>query len=309
MTLAQIACWALPPLVAARVRDAIYPQKLAYADDYEFVKRAKTGALYAGRTSDHLAYRFAVTGYYDWRVWAICKAVCAAGDSIVEIGANIGTESIAFADTVGSEGRVICFEPLPRNLEALRRMVELNQMKQVTTYPYAVADEEKELVFMPPTIVHNSGSGRIATAGEAVEDADAVTVRCIALDSIADSIERLRLMHVDVEGAEVSVLRGAARIIAREQPYLVLEASPKLLKRMGASLRALHDQCKAMGYSPYEIRRAGLRRVEVGELDTIHAANWLCVPDQEMDEVGRIGRVIGRAGVMPCVWGVNPIVG
>ena len=61
-------------------------------------------------------YPFAVHGYFYCTAWGITLAIFAPGDTIVEVGANVGTETIGFSDIVGRSGRVIAFEPVPANI-------------------------------------------------------------------------------------------------------------------------------------------------------------------------------------------------
>lgn len=56
-------------------------------------------------------YPFIFHGFYDWRNIAVCSAVCGAGSSIIEVGGNVGTETVCFADIVGREGHVVALEP------------------------------------------------------------------------------------------------------------------------------------------------------------------------------------------------------
>lgn len=54
-----------------------------------------------GTTRDFHLHVLAIHGYYDWRVLVIAGAICSQGDTIVEVGANVGTETLGFADIVG----------------------------------------------------------------------------------------------------------------------------------------------------------------------------------------------------------------
>lgn len=65
LALAQKICRPLPPLISQRVRTVIYPQALAFRDDYEFEVQALTGSRFTHRTSDFHGYPFSVHGYYE----------------------------------------------------------------------------------------------------------------------------------------------------------------------------------------------------------------------------------------------------
>jgi hypothetical protein len=114
MALAQRICRPLPPVVAQRLRELIYPWEVASRHNYQFVAAGQSGSLLKSSTAEYCGYRFGVNGYFEWRILAIARALCSRGDTILEIGANIGTETVGYADIVGPEGKVYTFSRYPR---------------------------------------------------------------------------------------------------------------------------------------------------------------------------------------------------
>lgn len=304
LRLAQLLCRGLPPLLAQRLRCLIYPATLAYRDDYEFVVRAQTGSWFCGRTSDFHAYPFSVHGYYEWRNWAAALAVCRRGDVVVEIGANIGTETIGFSDLVGAEGRVHAFEPFPPNAAALRRVLALNRIDNVIVREMALGGACGQAQFVVPPNKVASGIGHLITAGEHSPEA-LVAVEVRTLDSLADEMGRARMLFMDTEGAEVSILEGGLEYLGRARPLLVLEASPKLLERAGRSLEALFDLLLGLQYSVFAIGRLSLKSVV--RPDATRACNWICLPEEEEDLLPDLQRSFRRCGLCPCWRGLNPM--
>src|ERR1700731_4175357 len=68
------------------------------------------------------------------------------GDNVYDIGANVGYVSLCFAKQVGMGGRVFAFEPVPRNIEAFRRNIDINCLTQVRLLEAAAADRAGEAV-------------------------------------------------------------------------------------------------------------------------------------------------------------------
>lgn len=304
LRLAQRLCRWLPPIISMRLRSMVYPQSQAFADDFPFTVKAQTGSNYSGRTSDFHGYPFSVHGYYDWRNWALAAAVCSPGDTIVEIGANVGTETVGFRDIVGDSGKVFAFEPVPANLEALRQLVALNGWQNVHVQPLALSDAECRLSFVLPPHKHASGVGHLA-AGQDTNTARTIEVQSRRLDSLADQIGPAKAVFCDAEGAEAMILRGARKYFAQHKPVMVLEASPKLLVRAGSNIVQLHETLRTLDYVAFAVSRFGLTRV--ADLNNKTAGNWFCVHNSMINLARKGSLSIARCGLMPCRLGLNPL--
>jgi FkbM family methyltransferase len=138
------------------------------------------------------------------------------GAVVYDIGANVGYFSLLAAVLVGQEGRVFAFEPLPRNLDFLRRHVALNGLEDVVQIlPVAVSENSGEAAF---DLGASSAMGHLAERGE-------ITVEMAALDDLVKSGELPPpdFMKVDVEGAEYAALKGAQYLLERYRPVLFLD--------------------------------------------------------------------------------------
>ena len=130
-----------------------------------------------------------------------------------DIGGNVGFYTLLLAELVGPTGKVYTFEPLPRNVELLRRHVMMNRYQNVAIFACALCDFDGEAHFDPGP---NASMGRIAAEGQLV-------VSCSRADTLlaAGKVEAPDVLKMDVEGAEVDVLRGA-RLIMDRHPTLLL---------------------------------------------------------------------------------------
>ncbi|MDB6020301.1 MAG: hypothetical protein JWQ04_158 [Pedosphaera sp.] len=306
LRLAQGLCRPLPPLLAQRLRSFIYPLPLAYRDDFAFTVRSQTGSMFRSRTSDFHGYPFSVQGYYEWRNWAIARALCSAGDTIIEIGANIGTETIGFRDIVGGAGKVFAFEPLPANIRALQQVLILNGCHNVSVLPLALGSKPGRVKFVPPDKPGASGIGHLAR-NPAANAGGLIEVECATLDSLATTLGAARMIFIDAEGAETAVLDGAKNYLARHQPVIVLEASPKLLARAGSSLEELQRKLATHRYETFVISRFGLRPVNESQPPAAHSDNWLCLPAHKRVVLPRVRRFLFACGLLPCIARLNPM--
>ncbi|MFQ5510847.1 MAG: FkbM family methyltransferase [Candidatus Krumholzibacteriia bacterium] len=304
LNLAQKICRPLPPVISQKLRTWLYPYAAARQDNYEFVVRAQTGSQFRGTTRDFHGYPFSVHGYYEWRNTAIALATAAPGDVIIEVGANVGTETVGFSDIVGGDGKVHAFEPLPSNTSRLEDLARRTIHPNIAVHAFALSDRNETVEFQVP-VAHMSGSGFIARSGDE-EASKTVRVRCVTLDSLAEEIGPASVLFMDTEGEEIRILRGAATYIRDFRPTIILEASPKLLRRAGFTIDDLYAEITGRDYIPYKIVRFGLERVESPDPDNVD--NWFCADRaQQRSLVGRAHRRILACGLMPCVRGLNPL--
>lgn len=154
------------------------------------------------------------------------------GDVVYDIGAHVGLYTLLSSARVGETGHVYAFEPLQRNLVYLRRHVELNCLANCSVVEAAVSDASGSRHFDPTG--HDS-AGHFSETG-------LLTVEAIALDDFVCAGTGRRppnVIKINAEGAELEVLRGARKIIARYSPLLFLSThSEELAERCGAWLRS-----------------------------------------------------------------------
>jgi FkbM family methyltransferase len=295
LTLAYAASRALPLVGAHLIAGRIFPWALAQRLRPQARRRALTGTEITVDASDEYGYFFALRGCYDWKLWAVAHAVCRAGDTIVEVGANIGTETVGFADIVGPGGRVIAFEPLPANLAILRANTRLTP--QVEIVDAAASDAVGEVSFVVPE-GSNSGVGHLWGAdGEESADSHAVRVRTVRLDdTLRDTAPRLLMM--DAEGSEPAVLRGAATVVETHHPVIVTEAHHHR--------DDLSQWLRDRGYLLRSIERTGLRPIRTAE-DALQW-NWIAVHESDPRTLRRVDRTIKLCGFAPQIPGLHPLV-
>jgi len=136
-----------------------------------------------------------------------------------DIGANVGHYTLLFSRYAQ---HVYAFEPLPRNLRYLVRLVELNRLKNVTVVPWAVAGDVGVTAFQAGD---NNALGHLAREG----DQPVATISCDEFVRRYGVVPDL--MKIDVEGAEVEVLRGAETLLRAHHPALLLSTHGDDLKQ------------------------------------------------------------------------------
>lgn len=167
---------------------------------------------------------------YEPHVTRVLTGLLSAGQTFVDVGANVGYFSLLAASRVGAAGRVIAFEPNPANCDLLRRSIAANEFEGVIAlHSVAVAESRQTIHFSTAGVDSN---GRVINPAEAAAEVVALpTVEAVALDEALDGVERVDVIKLDVEGAEARAWRGMQAVLARHRPTLLFEFSPTLLER------------------------------------------------------------------------------
>jgi FkbM family methyltransferase len=150
-------------------------------------------------------------------------------DVVLDVGAHVGVITCLVAGMV-PDGRVHAFEASARNFAYLERNVAGNGLGNVTPRRVAVYDGSVDQLELS-VAADNTASSFVSET--ATREGDVEVVPAISLDAwaAAEGIERVDLVKLDVEGAEVRVLDGARRLLARHEPDLVIELNPVALRR------------------------------------------------------------------------------
>lgn len=127
---------------------------------------------------------------------------------------------------------VFVFEPMPANAEKIKKLIELNPLLHIRLKEYAVSNTNEQAVFklMPEETMGKLESSSFQSADQSVTE---LTVNCITLDELIKSgVPEPDFIKIDVEGAEEFVLQGAAQLLERKQPFLMIEVhSPAIGQR------------------------------------------------------------------------------
>lgn len=199
-----------------------------------------------------------------------------SGDTFWDVGANWGWISLPAARIVGESGRVIAIEPSPSNLAWLKRHLALNQCNTiVTVLEAAVCEQNGGSVTFSLLNEGRSPSNSLmfsnSVNGESPEVSRQISVPAISLDGLlAEQGQAPNLVKIDVEGAELKVLKGATQLLnSKTAPILVLAVHP-FWQATPEDCQEIVNLLKGAGYQI--LNRQG-SRVEALEYD-----EYLCLP-------------------------------
>lgn len=198
---------------------------------------------------------------YEPETAQLLTGVLRPGDGFVDVGAHVGYFSSLAAALVGPEGRVWSFEPNRGNYEGLLRNIGHNGFGHVRPMHMAVGsragvvtlhanhDNDGGHALWDPRLHPANDATRASGGGEA-------RVWMTTLDDELGELPpgRIRAMKVDVEGAEVGVLRGAMRMLERQRPEIVLlEVNRFGLQAMGSREQEMYTMMDRLGYELFAL--------------------------------------------------------
>ena len=187
-----------------------------------------------------------------WSWSPVIRKLVGTGDVVVDAGANLGYLTRLFAEWVGSGGRVYSFEPVPDTYQWLFQNVSKSKLSQVTPFPHGLSDQVTQVRMEIPAYengVENFYESRIVTDGNMAEGVRVVDSTVAPLDQYAEQLTNLRLIKIDVEGHECSVIRGAESLIAQWHPALLIEVQGDPGQR--PETQELWDRLTSEAYTPY----------------------------------------------------------
>lgn len=196
-------------------------------------------------------------GNYELGEVAFARSCISAGDHVIDIGANIGYFSVLMASWVGPAGSVAAFEPVPGNLDLLRRSIAENDFEaRVRVFPAVVAEAsgETDLMSLDVRYAFNSGGSYIARAAAPTpREHQRLRVSKIRIDEL-DLARPIAFVKIDAEGAEGLALAGARDLLVRDRPTVLAELNPHQLREVsGTSAEKLIRWMADLGFECHQL--------------------------------------------------------
>ncbi len=194
-----------------------------------------------------------VTGFFQKRVVRACAKLLPPGGVAIDIGANMGAQTLHMADAVGAKGMVIAVEPTSYPLQRLRQNVQANpelapRIRTLQTFLTARPDDAIPGFLQSSWKLTGDRSGAHPvhlgvpqmTSGASSSTLDSL-VEC-------EGLGRIDLIKLDVDGAEDDVLAGGERTLERFKPGIVMEVAPYTLVERGLAPDAPLRRLQRLGY-------------------------------------------------------------
>ena len=187
-------------------------------------------------------------------------------DVIFDIGANIGWYSLLIA-SIYPKAQVFAFEPMPQTYNQLCKNIKLNDLKNIETHKIGFFESEKEISFY-----FNPNLTVATSIKNILDDENIHTVKghVVKLDSFTqqNEIKKLDFIKLDVEGAELFVIRGGLETLAQYTPIIFMEMLRKWSAKFGYHPNDLITLIQPLGYQCFKIQDSRIIEIHSIEEDT-----------------------------------------
>lgn len=249
--------------------------------DEELPSSTRGGFMMYASPNNYASYNIFFYGVYDPYMTSFFQGQVFEGAHCWDIGTERGWFTLLMARLAGPSGRVEAFEPFPDNFRRLQANVGLNSYVQVHTHQLALSDTVGEQTFVLPEdglsvqadfLEGCTGVGYLTDTVQSGVNTINVATSTIDNHMQQQGLTRLDFMKIDVEGAEIAVLRGGAETIKRCQPVIVIEYNELTQQRAGYTTADLDALVESYGYE---------RFVFDGRLRRYHPQEWQSRPLEE----------------------------
>jgi len=197
--------------------------------------------------------RFAFSNFKRWGEghndsFAACVEACRGRRVVLDIGAHIGLVSLPVASILVDDGLLVAFEPATANAALLDRHIYLNNLSQkVRIENTLVGEEDRDDV---PFFELCDATGMNTVVPYAMGgDYRPVSRSQITLDTYCSDHDLTpEVIKIDVEGAELGVLRGGRETLSRCRPTIFLSVHPRQIALLGEAVDALFDLIESLDY-------------------------------------------------------------
>jgi FkbM family methyltransferase len=188
-------------------------------------------------------------GVYEPEVESCIYHCLDIGDTFVDVGANVGYFSIIASQFVGQEGSVYAFEPHKKVFNLLRESVKINFLNNVEIAEIGLWNERTELSFESQS---NSAFSYIVPSQD---NSMLPKIQCVTFDEYIETKRKspIKLIKIDVEGAEFKVISGMKKTIDEFHPCFIIEMQNWSLSRFSNEVGCIFDFFKERQYSSYDL--------------------------------------------------------
>jgi FkbM family methyltransferase len=184
---------------------------------------------------------------------AMIQSFLREGDTVIDVGAHIGTFCVPFKKYVGPKGKFLAFEANPTTYQLLVKNIQDNHL-EITAFNKGISEDQRKLYVHGRDIdkrtsgssLANVNSGTDYLSSEPSHQAQSDMVDLVRLDDLG--LDRVDFIKVDVEGMEISVIKSALGLIHKHKPIIYCEYVERYIRRAGGNPTDLKCLLRKAGY-------------------------------------------------------------
>jgi FkbM family methyltransferase len=191
--------------------------------------------------------KYSVETGYEGIDLAFVKTLLSEGDIILDLGANKGFYSLFFSCFIGDKGKVISIEASPDNFKTfLLRIKNVWNLVNVLPFNFILGKSDSELVSLQKPSFFDDGTGFYLKNEKKINKKFSYTR---SIDKMLGflNIDKIKMIKIDVEGAEFGVLSGATEILKKTE-FLLVEISEEGANRFDSSAMKLYELLKSNNF-------------------------------------------------------------
>lgn len=232
------------------------------------------------------------TGQYD--SWIINRLlnVLGTGNTILDVGANIGFYAVAFGHhsrKFSKQYSIYAFEPVKANFERLSRNLEINQLSDVKIKVFNLALGNKEgdihLKIGIPSQLSSTNNAVLIKNEDENDGSLTCSSKITKLDVfvLENNIQTCDLIKVDIEGGELDFFLGGKKFINKCRPIILSEFNPPQANKFGYSFREISDLASTWNYNLFQQTRN--KKFVLIEDSLLNLTNFLMIPREKSNSV------------------------
>jgi FkbM family methyltransferase len=253
------------PLVEKLLKIPFYISTKAYKGWKSAPRESKMQIVYVDKTiamkvdiSKAMGAAFYWMGFHELNESRFLNKFLGKEMVLVDIGANQGEFSL-FAAKRLSAGKVFAFEPMNVFYNQLLENIKLNSFTNIKTFHFGLSDRNGQV----PIYLGQTGAGEHEGLGTIFQSSQRnrfiQNIELKVLDDLANEIklDKIDFLKIDVEGAELMVLKGALRTIEKTRPVVMIEMNEDTYRAAGYSGDDIKRFFRSLNYSMNRIKKGG----------------------------------------------------